>query len=233
MNPQAFGVIAALPAEAASCRLPTAQWTVLCSGPGPEAALRSAQQLLKRGVAGLISWGTAGALAADLKPGTLALYVRCVDARSGEHFTTDAVLRTQLYQRLRSLAPVYCDGLTSRNPIASHAEKRVLGEKFSCSAVDMESAAIASLAQAHQIPFIAIRAIVDPARYSLPRSALSALEDPAHSAGRVMRALVRRPWELGALLPLAWWYGRALRQLRAASSLIAGADWARAKTKGA
>ena len=233
MNARVFGVIAALPAEAASCRLPTAQWTLLCSGPGREAALRSAQQLLERGVVGLISWGTAGALAPDLKPGTLALYVRCVDAGSGKHFSTDAAFRKQLYQCLSALAPVSCDGLTSENPVANYADKQALREKFSCSAVDMESAAIAALAQAHQIPFIAIRAIVDPARYTLPRSALAALEDPAHSVTRVIRALVLRPWEFGALLKLAWWYGRALRQLRAASFLIASADWAPVKIEGA
>jgi adenosylhomocysteine nucleosidase len=234
LNTRVFGVIAALPAEATSCRLPAAQWALLCSGAGPEAALRSAQQLLlERGVAGLISWGTAGALAPHLKTGSLVLYGRCVDAASGESFATDPALRAQLYTCLRALHPVSGDGLTSQYPVSDRAHKQALGAEFSCVAVDMESAAIAALAHAHQVPFIAIRAIVDPAHCTLPRSALAALEDPTHAVTRVMRALIRRPWELGALLKLAWWYGRALRQLRAAAALMASADWANHKIAGA
>ncbi len=232
MNARVFGVIAALPAEAASCRLSTAQWDLRCSGAGPAAALRSAQQLLDRGVAGLISWGTAGALAPNLKTGSLVLYVRCVDADSGESFATDPALRAQLHACLRALDPVSCDGLTSKYPVAERADKQALAAEFSCAAVDMESAVIAALAQAHQVPFIAIRAIIDPAHCTLPRSALAALEDPAHPVTRVLRTLIRRPWELVALLQLAWWYGRALRQLRAAAALMASADWAHHKTEG-
>jgi adenosylhomocysteine nucleosidase len=233
MNARVFGVIAALPAEAASCRMPSAQWPLLCSGPGPEAALCCAQQLLDRGVSGLISWGTAGALAPNLKTGTLVLYERCVDAASGESFATDPAFSAQLFACLRALSPVCCAGLTSQYPVTDHAHKQALGEAFSCAAVDMETAAIAALAHAHHIPFIAIRAIVDPAHCTLPRSALAAFEDPTHAVTRVVRVLIRRPWELGALLKLAWWYGRALRQLRAAAALIANADWTDGRTKGA
>jgi adenosylhomocysteine nucleosidase len=220
-----LGVIAALPAEAASCGLQGTLWPLVCSGIGREAAARGAQQLIENGVAGLISWGTAGALAPDLKAGTLVLYMRCVDAVNGETFNTDLTLRTRIYECLRGIGPVVCDGLTSAEPIVSVPDKRALRAHFSCSAVDMESAAIARLARHHRLPFIAIRTIVDPADFALPASALVALEAPAPSTARFVGALMRKPWELGPLLQLAWWYRRAVGQLRAASALMGNADW--------
>ena len=225
LSERPVGVIAAMPAEAASCGLQGSLWSLVCSGIGREAAAHSARQLAERGVAGLISWGTAGALAPDLAPGSLALYVRCVDAVSGETFDTDPTLRAHIHRLLRSLDPVECDGVTSDQPVASVAHKRALHLQYSCSAVDMESAAIAAIARAYHLPFMVIRSIVDPAHYRLPASALVAFEDPAHSVARVVGALIRRPWELGAILQLAWWYRCALGQLRAASTLLESAEW--------
>lgn len=219
-----LGVIAAMPAEAASWALRESRWPLVCAGVGRAAAVRNAEALIASGVTGLVSWGTAGALAPDLAPGRLALYVRCVDAMSGEIFDTDSSLRARVRDCLRTMVPVLCDGLTSERPVTSVTDKRALRAQFGCSAVDMESSAIAAVARAHRLPFLVIRTIVDPAQFALPASALIGLEAHEHAVGRVVGALLRHPDELGALLKLAWWYRRALKVLRTASCLMENVD---------
>jgi len=217
-----FGVIAAMPSEAASCRV--ARWDVACAGIGPVAARDRAEALLATGVTGLVSWGTAGALSPALGAGGLVLYTHCVDARTGTRFNPDPGLRTRIAACLAPLGVHAGSGLSSARPLASIADKVAARRAFDCDAVDMETAAIAAVAQARNAPFIAIRAIVDPAGFDLPSSALAGMSGNAGAVRGVATALLHHPGELGSLLRLAWWYRRALGTLRAAGMLI-DADW--------
>lgn len=218
-----FGVIAALPAEAASCQV--ARWTIACGGVGPVAATRCADGLLQAGATALVSWGTAGALDATLNTAHLAVYDRCIDAENGEVFQADAACRRHAAACLAPLGATICTGLSSPHPLVTAQEKSAAQSAFGCAVVDMETAAIAALARRRGVPFIAIRAIVDPATCVLPGSALAGLTGDRGSAWRVAAALARRPLEIGSLLRLAWWYRRALGALRAAAGNIDAADW--------
>ncbi|MGD9603034.1 MAG: nucleosidase [Gammaproteobacteria bacterium] len=194
------------------------------AGVGTASAARAAEALVAEGATTLLSWGTAGALTASLPAGTLLLYARCRDPLQGTWYATHAPLRSSLRSALSSLCPHECAALTHATPLPTRAQKNAAFVDSGCEAVDMETSAVAAVAHAHDLPFLAVRAVVDPADFSLPASALAGM---AADGGlvKVLAALARRPGELGALLRLAWWYRRALVTLRAAAGLIEAASW--------
>ncbi len=215
-----LGIIAAMPAELASFRQSSLPWPMICAGIGPTAAARAAETLVTQGIGGLISWGTAGALEPKIDAGRLLLYAQCVDQKTGMVFETDKPLLARFRHALDALEPLVCNGLTSDMPVTQVTEKIAFHERYACAAVDMESSAIGGVAHKHGLPFIVVRAIVDPAIFTLPSSALAGLGDPEGALWRVLGTLYHHPLELGALIRLALWYRRALRTLRIASTLL-------------
>ena len=55
-------------------------------------------------------------------------------------------------------------------PLDSPSKKKAAFEVAGAMAVDMESAAVAAIAAAHQLPFVALRVIIDTASDALPQS---------------------------------------------------------------
>jgi hypothetical protein len=83
----------------------------------------------------------------------------------------------------------------------------------------MESSAVAQVAEAHGVPFIAVRVIVDTARDGIPQTVAGASRAGKLRTGRLILGLLRSPLEIAALLRLARRYRLALRSLRAVASL--------------
>ncbi|MEQ8698178.1 MAG: phosphorylase, partial [Bauldia litoralis] len=81
--------------------------------------------------------------------------------------------------------------------------------------VDMESHAVAEVADRAGVPFVAIRAIGDPASRAIPRAALAGLgPDGRTHALPVLAALMRRPGDFRAIWRLAQDTNKALAALR-------------------
>ncbi len=120
---------------------------VVAAGMGRESVTLAVQAATERGaVAELISVGLAGACSPEVAAGQVIEAGEVVDVRTGERF--------------RAVG----DGtaiVASSDSIASVAEKARLHAAYRASAVDMEAATVARLAQAHGIPFRAIKAISD------------------------------------------------------------------------
>ena len=109
-----------------------------------------------------------------------------------------------------------CSGrlLTCAAAIGSAAEKASAFRETAAIAVDMESLAVAQVAASHELPFIAVRAIVDTAADALPRTLVAAAaEAGALRLGRLLGALARRPADLGAFIRLVRPYRAAQRAL--------------------
>jgi adenosylhomocysteine nucleosidase len=216
-----IGVVIALPAEARP--LATAQasgFEILISGPGPARAAEGATLLVDRGVHSLLSWGTSGALRPDLRAGRLILATEVHDD-SGRQYASDARWLTRAAAALAALEPVRAPCATVPQPVASVQEKQALAARTGCAAVDMEAAAVAAVAAAHGLPFLAVRSIVDPADCELPRCVLASLRPTgATDMPALLAALLRRPWELGGLIRLALHFDAALRSLRRAAGLL-------------
>ncbi|MBI4696294.1 MAG: hypothetical protein HY749_19990 [Gammaproteobacteria bacterium] len=187
------------------------------SGVGFERATRTGRALVARGATALMSWGTAGALDVAARPGEVLIY-RAVRWRDGAEYACDPAWVAALAVRLAPLAPRVVLGLSSPHAVFDEAERRALHAATGATAVDMETAALAAVAADAGIPFVALRCVVDPVGFAVPRSAIAGLApDGTSRPGRTIATLVKRPYELPDLLRLASWYRLALKQLRAAA----------------
>jgi adenosylhomocysteine nucleosidase len=112
----------------------------------------------------IMSVGLAGACSAAAAVGSLLEVTEVVDVRTGERFSTAAGSRriTQAgASRERNVV------LVTAPAIASAREKARLHASYGADAVDMEAATVARLAEAHGIPFRALKAISDDHTFEL------------------------------------------------------------------
>lgn len=196
-----IGVVVGLEAEARVARL----WGVpVAVGGGSAAGAGRAADALAPAVSGMVSFGLAGGLAGRLRAGDLVVPVRVVDGDEG--WRTDAALNAVLGG---------ATGHTLRGGgvvLATVAAKRAAREA-GADAVDLESAAVARVAARRGLPFAVLRAVCDGAGRALPLAALVALDGAGRiGALRVLGAVLRRPWEVPALVAL----GRDAARARAA-----------------
>jgi adenosylhomocysteine nucleosidase len=180
---------------------------------GCRAAAAAADALLGAGATALVSWGLAGGLDPRLPAGTICLPTLVVD-QHGRTFSTDHHWR----ERVRAAVAVHrlvVAGtlLTSVTAIHHVADKAAAFRESGAVAVDMESSGVASVAATHRVPFIAVRVIIDTAHDELPAAVLAASSEGGVQPLRLMRALLQRPRDVGALLRLAQRYRSARRAL--------------------
>jgi len=131
------------------------------AGSGSENARIAAQILIDQGAKQLISWGCAGALAPHLKAGDLVIpeYIRTQD---NNLIATHTQWSKKIIANLASSIKYYTGTLLESDSVVALADtKNELHHSTHALAVDMESGAVACLAQQAQIPFIALRSIVD------------------------------------------------------------------------
>jgi hopanoid-associated phosphorylase len=172
--------------------------SVICS-PGSHlaAALASA---VARGVSGVISFGVAGGLAPGLRAGD---WVVAAAVRAGQQlFPTDRPWTRSLLERLP--AAVHADIVGADAPVAESSEKRSLHARTGAAAVDTESHIAAGIATAHRIPFVACRAVIDPADTPLPPAALVGLRpDGTADVAAVFRSVLQQPRQIPDLVRTA------------------------------
>jgi adenosylhomocysteine nucleosidase len=185
------------------------------SGVGLAPAERAARALIGAGASALASWGMAGGLDPALRAGTIFLpsHVLSVD---GKQFPTARQWRERLGVALAAQHPIASGKLfTSAHMIVSIADKALAFSTTGALAVDMESAAIAAIAARHELPFIAVRVIVDTADDALPRAVVSATRSGRLRLWWLIASLARAPAEIAALLRIARRYRVATRSLLA------------------
>ena len=237
MTLKVVGVVCALVAEArhlgpATRRheslTPLADGTLLAvSGMGRAAAARSAQSLIDAGATALASWGMAGGLDPALAAGTIFLPSEVISP-DGVSVTTARHWRERLGSALATQRPLTQGRLlTSPKAVGSLAAKAMLFREMGAAAVDMESLSVAEAAQAHQLPFIAVRVIVDSAADVLPQAVTAAADTEGHlQIWRLMGALARTPADLAPLIRLARRYRAANRSLAAVARVGSLAPYA-------
>ncbi|MGX0936372.1 hopanoid-associated phosphorylase [Cupriavidus metallidurans] len=193
----------------------------IASGPGVEtlyghrdaALARVLDARLVQGCDGVISFGVAGGLDPTLPPGTVivATAVRVGDAS----YSTDPYWTAALR---RALPQAVCGLLAgSDTPVTTVIDKTALHESHGALAVDMESHIAALAAQTHQIPFAALRVVIDPADRPVPPLAVAGMAaDGSTDIGAILFGLLKAPHQLGGLLRLG-------RDASAAKSALTGA----------
>ena len=144
----------------------------------------------------MVSFGLAGGLDPEVRPGDLLVPAWVM--HQGQTFAADPKLG-------------HCFGgltghklLAGSSVIAEAGAKQALHRDTNAHAVDLESGAVAQVAAANQVPFVAVRAICDPVERSLPRAALLALDVRGRIGMlRLLASLTRQPSQVGSLLVLA------------------------------
>ena len=189
------------------------------SGMGSKAARSAAQRLIDAGATSLVSWGLAGGLDPDLGTGAVCV-PREVIAADGSRLRTARSWQESLSSSVPQRCRVGNDALlTAECALETTADKSAARRATGACAVDMESSAVAQVAEAHGVPFIAVRVIVDTARDSIPPAVAGASRAGKVRLGRLILGLIRSPRQIASLLRLARRYRVALRSLEAVAAL--------------
>jgi adenosylhomocysteine nucleosidase len=132
---------------------------IACAGMGASRAALAVEAALKLGPASeLVSVGWAGACIYRLSVGDVVYPDIVVDVKTGERFFP---------QKHRTNTEGMEILVTVPRP-AGTAEKERIAVSYYASAIDMEAAAVARLARARELPFQAIKAISDSAKFEIP-----------------------------------------------------------------
>jgi adenosylhomocysteine nucleosidase len=185
---------------------------VACAGMGAVRAALAVQAALSlKPVTALLSVGLAGACDPSLRVGDIVRAGVVVDAHTGERFSN----------------PPFNETLITTSAIASVKEKQRLYASYQASAVDMEAATVARLAQAHDLPFRAIKAISDEASFEMQELARFATSDGQFREAAFAAYTAVRPQLWSKLFALAGNSKRAVQSLT--SELESQLNWYRQK----
>lgn len=191
------------------------------SGMGRGAAAAAAQALVDAGVTALMSFGMAGGLDPKLEPGSVVIPCELLSI-DGARYAACRTWREQVAAAVSPMYPVSAGNLlSSPHAIATPADKAAAFRNTGAAAVDMESAAVAEIAAQRNLPFIAVRVIVDGAADALPRTVVAASGAGRVQLARLIGGLIFAPWEIGALLRLAQRYRLAMHSLRVIAAHLA------------
>jgi hopanoid-associated phosphorylase len=182
---------------------------------GESAARKAATKLQAGGATCLMSFGVAGALDPKLRPGDLVLPESIY---SGRLLPVSLTWRDRVQERLPSHLRIIGGKLaTSKKVLTSLIAKREFAETTGAFAVDLESGAIAEVAESSDMPFLAIRAISDPIEFSPPLALLDTVNpDGSANLSQILSLLLQRSVTLSTLLQLA----RDVRTARSTLSTV-------------
>ena len=187
---------------------------LIYSGAGAENARKAAELAVSKGATKLMSWGCAAALSPDLKMGDLVLADSLMRI-DGVEMPVNATWHQHAKTVLGSEVTAYKGALIASNTVISKAqEKQDLYAKTGAIALDMESGAIAEVAQHYALPFLAIRAIADPSSLDLPNAVIKALNENGEvEISKIITSLVFNPKEIPHLIQLGQYFQLAKKTL--------------------
>ena len=184
---------------------------IRCSGALSAKAYTHENDLISKGCDGLVSFGMAGGLSADLMPGDIVIASRVVS--ENETWDVDTAWADALSQKLENVHRG--DVFGSDTAVTSTEEKKRLATQFSAVIVDMESHAVARAAAQADIKFIVVRVVADSHARTIPTWGTGGIREdgsvnmPAMAIGALMH-----PWHIPALIGLAGDSGEAKKSLR-------------------
>jgi adenosylhomocysteine nucleosidase len=184
------------------------------SGANAARAEDIARQFCDDGAVAIVSVGVSGGLDPSLAPGDLIIGDRilCADGKNyqSDRRLVDAIADEPAAAKAKIGALFGADDI-----IESLENKAALYRKHGALAVDMESHGAARAAASAGVPFLAIRAIADPADRALPPAALGAVApDGSTRMLATLGAAMRDPKQFPALLKLGADSAAALKTLR-------------------
>ena len=172
--------------------------TKVCCGRGTQMAVALATAT-GPGCAGIISFGIAGGLDPQLRPGAVIVASSVIGANGVKMaLPSDARWSQWLLGALPHALHAPVLGVDA--PVTEPSDKLRLFSQTGAAALDMESHIAASVAASHGLPFAVLRVVADPANRRIPQAALAGMrEDGSTDAMGVLRALMRRPGDIAGM----------------------------------
>ena len=218
--------------EIYECRAGDGKAVLIVSGVGrvrAEAATRAVLQ--ERSPSAVLSLGFAGGLVAGQRAGDLVVARVLIPAedvldgdlkpRISEALDADRTLSDKALGVLATMGLCYRAGacVTASRLVSRPEMKRRLGSNTDALAVEMESFWVALACRERNVPFLAVRAVVDTVERPLP-DFIAASEPDAGSGNRWRRGLpfMLRPWSLPVLIRLGSAASKARNSLTAFTS---------------
>lgn len=200
-------------------RIGTADVCVATTGEGLERAAESAARLLRTfPIRALVGIGIAGGLSPALREGEIFAASE-VRGEGGAIFRPEESWLARA-ARYAERVGVIVSSNDVRWTAAEKAGLFALQEDAGEAAADTESAAWARAAGEARVPFVAVRAILDPASEDLPVYLATARRNGATDRAAVVRHALRHPRAIAELLELRRRTRRAMARLAGAVALL-------------
>lgn len=177
--------------------LGSAHGKTLIAGSDGAGLARRLDAMLVAKAAGIISFGIAGGLMPDIRPGTVITATKII-AQDGT-YPVDEVWADHIARAVigATQGPLFGSDVLADTPV----EKAALFERTGALAVDMESHIAARAAARHGLPFAALRVVSDPPDRRLPHAATVALRPNGKiSLLRVLLSVLGAPWQIPSLI---------------------------------
>jgi adenosylhomocysteine nucleosidase len=203
-----LGIVTGLVFEADILR-PYADLRVRAAGIAPNAAAAAAEALLAEGATALMSFGIAGGLDPAQEAGDIIVSAETRGARA--IFGDTRWAATLSLNGIRNAPLAHTDIV-----LGSAVEKAALYIKSRAVAADMESYAVAEAAERRGVPFVALRAVADTARDTVPSVGIASMgADGRVRVGAAILGALTHPWQIPGLMLLGARTARAKEALAA------------------
>jgi adenosylhomocysteine nucleosidase len=168
----------------------------------------------------IISFGVAGGLNPELQPGQLVVANQVTDGK--QTWAVPSIVLTALVGQFQKIKPEPIVGVAAgRDTLesSSPAERAALRAATSAEIVDNESQIVAQFATDHQLPFGVVRAVADPALFTLPPAALlPLLPDGNVDMSAITFSMMKDSSQMSALMQLNDYCQAAMGTLKQAVS---------------
>jgi adenosylhomocysteine nucleosidase len=170
---------------------------IFLTGIGRENAERAAREFLASHTPSLlITCGFAGGLIPELNVGDVIFEIRSSGGAGDQAY---AAVRSKLATAGAREGKIYCADRIA----TTAADKKKLQEDTGADAAEMESGAVQGVCGGLGIPCITVRVISDTADQDLPLDFNRFLtEDKTLDMSKLMMAVAKAPWKMGALMEL-------------------------------
>jgi len=199
---------------------------VLQCGQGELGARRAALSAVTQGASALLSVGIAGALDARLAAGDAVVPASVVAAGTGRRIKCSQDWSRSLRARIEGQCRVSDGALLSvPDVLTSAASKSAAARQYDAVACDMESAAIAAVAQDAGVPFAALRVISDESADELPDDVAQWIDESGNARLRPVLATLLSPGRWRLLMTMNGRFRVARRSLRRLSRSLTAAAY--------
>ncbi|MDP2689607.1 MAG: hypothetical protein Q8P48_05805 [Deltaproteobacteria bacterium] len=193
-----------------------------CAGPGGHRGEQAALWLAGQGAAALASIGVAGGLDPALDAGDIVV-AKTVSGEGKRAFSPEPYCVGFAIRALRASGIKATEGevVTVDEPALTARKKKSVFRQSRGSAVDMESASVARVAEEAGLPFFALRAVSDPCGSSISEELIECVADDGSLRAAILAGkLVRKPSLLRDLLRARREFSSALSSLKDAWGVL-------------